>query len=173
MNKTIILILMTFSLLGCHKNFVPDDMISKTTEKIMLEKQITPAVIEEKNDNEYEEETVDKSEVGDITTDIIPNVEEEIIIEEEIECVDVDECINISMPIQQELNDSIDSVYYREIKNKNNELTGYVIDYTFKEHTYKTYEECMEKASILSDKLSNKIFSYSCDDGTLLIEGVK
>lgn len=90
-----------------------------------------------------------------------------------IDCLDVDECMSISMPIQSEYQELIDNIFYLEVLSKDNKKVGYYIDYTFKPYTYETNEECENKASNINELLKDHIKEIKCDNQTLIITNNK
>ena len=191
MKKIIILICLIIIITGCNKKAVDEDnKISKITEKAMIEKnnisnENTDEDSIEKNVGEIIEENIinavgeDKNKTTDsITTNIIINKTEVVddtfdyqIHKGRIDCLDVDECINISLPIQFELKNIIDNVFYLEVKAESNKTLGYYINYSFKNHQYENYDICLNKEKYLKEKLSDRISKGECSsDGLLVVE---
>ena len=84
-----------------------------------------------------------------------------------IDCYNIEECMNISNKIQLELPNTIENVYYLEVK-KDDKLLGYNIKYNFKDYQYNDYETCKEKEKILDENISNKVMKHECNEEGLL-----
>ena len=175
---------------GCQKETIANDnMISEITENIMIERGNinNKETINEKKNIENKEETIDEVNTDKIIADNKQQNEEKTIPKEDsheqkeevdqsnidyqthkgrIDCLTAEECINLSLPIQFELKDIIDSVFYLEVKTNSNKSLGYYIDYHFKEYQYEEYDTCIEKLNYLEQKIPDKINDYVCtDDG--------
>ena len=189
MKKTIIVICFIFFLTACQEEF-EDNSISKITERTMYEKRTTENMtnlekpiekVEPKEESEEpKEDIIPKVEITEAKTEpkeevidpneVDPSNPDYLIHQGRIDCLTIDECMNIAIPIQYELNNSIDNVTYLEVKNKLNNLLGYFITYTFKDYQYSDYDECLMKETYLNEVLINQISSSTCyEDGTLVI----
>ena len=84
-----------------------------------------------------------------------------------IDCLDIDECISKSVPIQYEFKDIISDIFYLEVLSKSDKILGYYIDYSFKSYKYEDYPMCMNKLTSLNEKIKNLDFEFTCDDNGL------
>ena len=127
---------------GCGKKVASNDnLISEITESIMLEKNSLgekQLAQEEIKNNENEEITETKEEVVNSVNDNLKYSEpttkkaDKIIQDDEvnleafdyqihkgrIDCLTTSECVDISLPIQFELKNAIDSVFYLEVSQQ-------------------------------------------------------
>ena len=188
MKKIIIFICFMFLITGCSKNLDSNDnSISEFTKKTFLERYSINdnkaskegETIEDNYDNNIDDsqivDSIPLQEVVSTDKDVgdDENVDADITNSEalsnQIDCIDIDECISLSLPIQFELKDIIDSVFYLEVKDDNNQLLGYSIDWSFHDYNYENYDACIEKGNFLKEKISNS--DYKCsDDGILSVE---
>ncbi len=174
-NKNSILILLIIAILtGCNNQKLKhNDDISKRTEEIMLES----------NNNNYQETLSDNKTIEEknVERENIQNNEkpketnneskEEQIKESEtikIDCHEIDECMDITMPIQFNYQELIADISYLEITEDSKKL-GYFIDYTFRPHTYENEDTCKMKRAEIKDLLKDHIKSIGCTDTTLTI----
>lgn len=187
MKKIIIFICFMFLITGCSKEMnTIDNSISEFTEKTLMEKY---SINDSKSSNEDEtiesnaDSEMNSSQIIDsiplqevISSDEINNNGETIdsdivnsdILSNQVDCIDIDECMSLSLPIQFELKDIIDSVFYLEVKD-DNKLIGYSIDWRFHDYKYDNYDICVEKGDYLKEKIDN--YDYICsDDGILSVE---
>ena len=192
MKRILLYISIIFLISGCgEKSLANDNMVSQLTENIMLERSRIQEsnVIEPVIDNDSEIIKEVKNEVpmvipdnnfeitkqSDSHKDNIPK-DDDIdtasfdyqIHRGRIDCLTPNECITLSLPIQFELKNNIDSVFYLEVKTNSNRSLGYFISYSFKDYRYDDYDTCLSKGNYLKEKLTDRITHYKChDDGTL------
>lgn len=185
MTKKLFLLFILITLSGCNDPKPKDNTISKNTADIMLNREmvstyqepIKETILEEKN--EEFRESKEKSE--EETTKEEPNIPKETIIKKEeidnnlnihkgrIDCLDIDACIEISTKVQLSFNNLISDIKYLEVKNEDNLIKGYFIEYIFKDYKYETSEECQEHGKIIQETLNNRNLSFVCIDTTLKI----
>lgn len=179
MKKIIILICFILLLSGCDKQY-EDNKISKNTEKTMMEnsniivsknnelsiEEVMAEEIKQEEiiNNDNKNEPINNEEIISVTDETINNYDNN----NKIDCENIDDCMSISLPIQYELKNSIDSVFYLEINDNKNELLGYYIDYSFKDYQYKDYDTCTKKGAYLMDNLADRIDKYECSSEGLL-----
>lgn len=84
-----------------------------------------------------------------------------------IDCLEIDECISKSVPIQYEFKNIISDIFYLEVLSKSDKILGYYIDYSFKNYKYEDYPMCMNKLTSLNEKIKNLDFEFTCDDNGL------
>ena len=192
MRKILLLTLFLFSITACESENMQDDNIKNHTEEVMLRREIP--IYEETMDNEEEkleentikEETkeekqtsisTDKKEItgenkeekNDLEEDIIDNTQDDYRIHKgRIDCLDIDECIKKSLPIQLEFKDLIDNIFYLEIKAKNGKNLGYFIEYSFKEKTYEDDLTCQKMRDKLKEKIPSYSTQFSCHKNVLI-----
>lgn len=188
MKKIIIFIFFMFLITGCSKEMDSNDnSISEFTKKTLMERYSINdnkvpkegETIEDNSDNNIDDSqsidsiplqevvSTDKDVGNDENVDIDTTNSETL--SNQIDCIDIDECMSLSLPIQFELKDLIDSVFYLEVKDNNNQLLGYSIDWSFHDYDYENYDVCIEKGNYLKEKISNS--DYKCSDaGVLSVE---
>lgn len=172
MKKGLLGIFIVFIASGCSKEIKEDYStdISKYTEEVMLERA---NVINEdalKDKVEREEVVVSKEE---------KRIEEDNIIDEDsidykihkgrIDCINTSLCNDMTKEIEKEFAGSIKDIDYIAVKNKNNQILGYFINYLFKDYDYYDYETCISKGEYLKQMLTNRDVSYKCNDSVLSI----
>lgn len=89
-----------------------------------------------------------------------------------IDCVDIDSCMDISLPIQFEFSSSIANTFYLEVMSKSNNVLGYYIEYVFTNNNYSNSEECNSIGQSIKNRLSDRVSSYQCNDSTLIINTI-
>lgn len=88
-----------------------------------------------------------------------------------IDCKDLNDCMNKSLPIQYEFKKSISNSFYLEVIAKNDNSLGYFIEYVFKENNYGSNEECEKIGSKIKQTLSDRVIGYECSsNGNLKIK---
>lgn len=138
----------------------------------MLERKITgsdhsePSITkEDKKEDYYQEQNIVLQEKPkEETNKELPKETSKI----KIDCQEIDECMNITMPIQFSYQELIADIFYLEIIENNVKL-GYQIDYTFRPHTYENEEICTTKLSEIATLLKDHIEDISCNNSTLTI----
>lgn len=86
-----------------------------------------------------------------------------------IDCTTIQECMDISLPIQFRFAHSITNSFYIEVKTKSDISLGYFIEYRFKESSYSSNEECIKIGNEIKQTLSDRVISYQCNDNILRI----
>ena len=198
MKKAIISIFIILLLTSCKEKQPNDNTVQELTKNIMIEKETikndNPYLPKEELEPDIEsniEEPIKKEKPFLSTNDNITkneinkeqpiqdnNKSNEVDAENDdfnihqgiIDCKTIDACMEMSLPIQFELKNSIDNIFYLEVKDKNQKPLGYYIEYHFKNYKYDTYDTCIKKSEYLNEKISDRINNYNCkEDGTLII----
>ena len=142
------------------------ETVLKPKENIIKNDVVKEKVIETK-DNENNETTEvkdNKISEADKTTDDY-DIHKGI-----IDCITIDECIELSLPIQYELKNFIDNIFYLQVKDNKQNPIGYYIEYHLKDYKYDDYDTCLKKSEYLKEKLSDRINNYNCtEEGILAI----
>lgn len=142
------------------------ETVLKPKENIIKNDVVNEKVIETK-DNENNETTEvkdNKISEADKTTDDY-DIHKGI-----IDCITIDECIELSLPIQYELKNFIDNIFYLQVKDNKQNPIGYYIEYHLKDYKYDDYDTCLKKSEYLKEKLSDRINNYNCtEEGILAI----
>lgn len=109
-----------------------------------------------------EEETFDKIDKNDKNYHIHKGI---------IDCLNTNECMEITLPIQLEYNNIISNVTYIEVVSNSHKVMGYFIKYIFKPYQFKTYDMCKNVMEEIKLVLNNKIDNISCsENGELQIK---
>lgn len=85
-----------------------------------------------------------------------------------VDCKDIKECMDISLPYQFKFKKSIVNSFYIEVITVNDNTLGYFIEYVFKDGNYKSIDECEKTGKQITDELDDKVISYSCDSSGIL-----
>ena len=198
MKKVIVLTSLLFLITGCTKQYKNDDTtISKITENTMIEKSSIQSKsldsndIKESSNEEKQNEEIVSEKIKEPARKIITKIEENTnptndeindneiandtfdyqIHKGRIDCLTIDECMNMSLPIQFALKNTINNIFYLEVKTKNNESLGYFINYSFKDYQYEDYDACLKKEEYLKEKLNDRIIKCECNqEGLLVVE---
>ena len=161
------------------------DIVSKETEKIMLERENISnnedSVIDKNiaNDNNNEQEIINvdqnipksKKNIDEKKEEIEKNDDDKIVDETDasykihkgrIDCTEIDKCMDISDLIKNDYNYLIQDIIYVPVLNKNKKSLGYFINYLFHDYKFDTYQECNSIGIKLKELLSD--INYNCTD---------
>ena len=142
------------------------ETVLKPKENIIKNDVVKEKVIETKDNENNETTEVKDNEISetDKTTDDYD------IHKGKIDCITIDECMELSLPIQYELKNSIDNIFYLQVKDNKQNPIGYYIEYHLKDYKYDDYDTCLKKSEYLKEKLSDRINNYNCtEEGILAI----
>ena len=87
-----------------------------------------------------------------------------------IDCTSVAKCQSEALDFQFKYKKSVLNSWQVEVISKSGKTLGYFNEFVFKEYTYSSDAECNKIGSEIKSKLSDRIKSYSCNNGTLKIK---